>query len=173
MSPYSDTLNLCRLEALTKDYRCVIIYNDTSSTVKSKRHKMKLYDETTLAKMQAYIKQYQKENSKSPTYRQIGHSVGISSPGMVGRYIRQLEMRELINKDKDGSVAIDPRLFSGRTRTASLVGTVACGMPILAEENIEGNYALPVELFGNEEHFLLHAKGYRTKLLTSTLKVII
>lgn len=53
-----------------------------------------------------------------------------------------------------------PRLFSGRTRTASLVGTVACGMPILAEENIEGNYALPVELFGNEEHFLLHAKGY-------------
>ena len=104
---------------------------------------MKLYDEITLAKMQAFIKQYQKENGKSPTYRQIGHSVGISSPGMVGRYIRQLEMRGLIGKEKDGSVAIDPRLFSGRTRTASLVGTVACGMPILAEENIEGNYALP------------------------------
>ena len=121
---------------------------------------MKLYDETTLAKMQTFIKQYQKENGKSPTYRQIGHSVGISSPGMVGRYIRQLEMRGLINKEKDGSVAIDPRLFSGRTRAASLVGTAACGMPILAEENIEGNYALPVELFGREEHFLLHAKGY-------------
>ena len=121
---------------------------------------MKLYDETTLVKMQTFIKQYQKENGKSPTYRQIGHSVGISSPGMVGRYIRQLEMRGLINKEEDGSVAIDPRLFSGRTRTASLVGTVACGMPILAEENIEGNYALPVELFGNEELFLLHAKGY-------------
>lgn len=121
---------------------------------------MKLYDETTLVKMQTFIKQYQKENGKSPTYRQIGHSVGISSPGMVGRYIRQLEMRGLINKEEDGSVAIDPRLFFGRTRTASLVGTVACGMPILAEENIEGNYALPVELFGNEEHFLLHAKGY-------------
>ena len=33
-------------------------------------------------------------------------------------------------------------------------------MPILAEEYIEGSYALPVELFGREEHFLLHAKGY-------------
>ncbi len=99
---------------------------------------MKLYDETTLAKMQAFIKQYQKENGKSPTYRQIGHSVGISSPGRIGRYIRQLEMRGLIGKEKDDSVAIDPRLFSGRTRTVSLFGTVACGMPILAEENIEG-----------------------------------
>ena len=120
---------------------------------------MKLYDETTLAKMQTFIKQYQKENGKSPTYRQIGHSVGISSPGMVGRYIRQLEMRGLIGKEKDGSVAIDPRLFSGRTRTASLVGTVACGMPILAEENIEASYALPQSLFGDGELYLLHTHG--------------
>lgn len=121
---------------------------------------MKLYDEDTLSKIYRFIKQYQKENGKSPTYRQIGHSIGISSSGMVGRYIRQLEMRGLIGKDKSGAVAIDPRLFSGRTRTASLVGTVACGMPIFAEENIEGNFELPVEIFGNEEHFLLHAKGY-------------
>ena len=121
---------------------------------------MKLYDEDTLSKIYRFIKQYQKENGKSPTYRQIGHSIGISSSGMVGRYIRQLEMRGLIGKEKSGAVAIDPRLFSGRTKTASLVGTVACGMPIFAEENIEGNFELPVEIFGNEEHFLLHAKGY-------------
>ena len=121
---------------------------------------MKLYDEDTLSKIYRFIKQYQKENSKSPTYRQIGHSIGISSSGMVGRYIRQLEMRGLIGKEKNGAVAIVPRLFSGRTRTASLIGTVACGMPIFAEENIEGNFELPVEIFGNEEHFLLHAKGY-------------
>lgn len=121
---------------------------------------MKLYDEDTLSKIYRFIKQYQKENGKSPTYRQIGHSIGISSSGMVGRYIRQLEMRGLIGKEKNGAVAIDPRLFSGRTRTASLIGTVACGMPIFAEENIEGNFELPVEIFGNEEHFLLHAKGY-------------
>ena len=120
---------------------------------------MKLYDENILKEMYEYIKQYQVENGKSPTYRQIGRSVGITSPGKIGRYILQLEMRGLIGKERDGSVAIDPRLFSGRTRT-SLVGTVACGMPILAEENIEGNFELPVEIFGNEEHFLLHAKGY-------------
>ena len=121
---------------------------------------MKPYDEDTLSNIYRFIKQYQKENGKSPTYRQIGHSIGISSSGMVGRYIRQLEMRGLIGKEKNGAVAIDPRLFSGRTRTAALIGTVACGMPIFAEENIEGNFELPVEIFGNEEHFLLHAKGY-------------
>ena len=121
---------------------------------------MKPYDENILNEMYAYIKQYQKENGKSPTYRQIGRSIGVASPGMVGRYIRQLEIRGLIGKDQNGAVAIDPRLFSGRTKTAALIGTVACGRPMFAEENIEGNYELPVEIFGNEEHFLLHAKGY-------------
>lgn len=90
----------------------------------------------------------------------IGKSVGIENPGTVARYINQLKIRGLIDKDNGGAVAIDPRLFSGRTKTVSLVGTVACGMPILAEENIEGNFQLPVELFGNDEHFMLYAKGY-------------
>ena len=36
VSQNGDTLNLCHLELLTKDYRCAIIYNDTSSTVKIK-----------------------------------------------------------------------------------------------------------------------------------------
>ena len=101
---------------------------------------MQLYNEQILNRMLDYIKQYQTENGKSPTYRLIGKSVGIENPGTVARYIN--------------------RLFSGRTKTVSLVGTVACGMPILAEENIEGNFQLPVELFGNDEHFMLYAKGY-------------
>ena len=121
---------------------------------------MQLYNEQILNRMLDYIKQYQTENGKSPTYRLIGKSVGIENPGTVARYINQLKIRGLIDKDNGGAVAIDPRLFSGRTKTVSLVGTVACGMPILAEENIEGNFQLPVELFGNDEHFMLYAKGY-------------
>lgn len=121
---------------------------------------MQLYDEKMLSQIHEYIKQYQMENGRSPSYRQIGKSVGINNPGKVARYLHQLELRGLIDKEKNGSVAIDPKLFSGRTRTASLVGTVACGSPILAEQNVEGNYELPVDLFGGEEHFLLHARGY-------------
>lgn len=106
---------------------------------------MQLYNEQILNRMLDYIKQYQTENGKSPTYRLIGKSVGIENPGTVARYINQLKIRGLIDKDNGGAVAIDPRLFSGRTKTVSLVGTVACGMPILAEENIEGNFQLPVK----------------------------
>ena len=162
MSQNGDTLKLCPLEVLTKVYRSANMYSVTGcyANIKIGGALMQLYDESVLSAIHEYIKQYQMRNGKSPSYREIGKNVGVYNPGKVARYIHQLEIRGLIGKDRDGSVAIDPKLFSGRTQTASLVGTVACGMPIFAEENIEGNFELPVEIFGNEEHFLLHAKGY-------------
>ena len=42
---------------------------------------------------------------------------------------------------------------------ASIVGTCPCGEPVLAVENITATVALPVEIFGSEEHFILKAKG--------------
>ena len=80
---------------------------------------MQLYNEQILNRMLDYIKQYQTENGKSPTYRLIGKSVGIENPGTVARYINQLKIRGLIDKDNGGAVAIDPRLFSGRTNSIS------------------------------------------------------
>ena len=55
---------------------------------------MQLYNEQILNRMLDYIKQYQTENGKSPTYRLIGKSVGIENPGTVARYINQLKTDE-------------------------------------------------------------------------------
>ena len=120
---------------------------------------MKLYDEDKLNQILEYIKDYQKQEGRSPSYREVGQAVGIKNSGTISRYIKQLELRGEIRKTAKGTIAIENKFFSGKTRTVALVGTVACGQPIFADENIEGNYQLPVELFGNTEHFMLRAKG--------------
>ena len=125
---------------------------------------MKLYDEDKLNMVLEYITQHQKDEGKSPTYRQIMRYCNFSNIGTVFRYINVLRQRGQIDKDERGSVAIDETLLKGETVTIPLVGSVACGRPITAIENIEGNYALPAAFFGKQERFMLRAKGSRADL---------
>jgi repressor LexA len=120
---------------------------------------MKLYDENKLDRAYQYIIEYQKAEGKSPTYRQIMKHCKFSNLGTVFRYMKVLRERGLIEQDEKGSVAIDERLLKGKTVTIPLIGSVACGEPITAIENIEGNFALPADFFGNCERFMLRAKG--------------
>ncbi|NCA93512.1 repressor LexA, partial [bacterium] len=50
--------------------------------------------------------------------------------------------------------------MSGKTKPMPLVGSCPCGNPMLAVENIEGTFALPVEIFGTTPHFMLRAVGH-------------
>lgn len=120
---------------------------------------MKPYDENKLDRAYQYIIEYQKAEGKSPTYRQIMKHCKFSNLGTVFRYMKVLRERGLIEQDEKGSVAIDERLLKGKTVTIPLIGSVACGEPITAIENIEGNFALPADFFGNCERFMLRAKG--------------
>jgi len=120
---------------------------------------MKLYDEDKLDRAFEFITRYQADQGKSPTYRQIMHHCKFSNIGTVYRYIKVLKDRGMIKKDERGSVAIDENLLKGETVTIPLVGSVACGAPITAIENIEGNFPLPVDFFGKGERFMLRAKG--------------
>jgi repressor LexA len=54
-------------------------------------------------------------------------------------------------------------LSAGASRNASIVGSCPCGEPVLAVENIVSTVALPVEIFGAEEHFILKATGNSMK----------
>lgn len=120
---------------------------------------MKLYDEDKLDKVYDFITRYQADEGKSPTYRQIMHHCKFSNIGTVYRYIKVLKDRGMIEKDERGSVAIDDNLLKGETVTIPLVGAVACGAPITAIENIEGNFSLPTDFFGKGERFMLRAQG--------------
>lgn len=120
---------------------------------------MKLYDEDKLDRAFEFITRYQADQGKSPTYRQIMHHCKFSNIGTVYRYIKVLKDRGMIEKDERGSVAIDDNLLKGETVTIPLVGAVACGAPITAIENIEGNFSLPTDFFGKGERFMLRAQG--------------
>ena len=85
--------------------------------------------------------------------------IGFSSLSVAHRYVDVLVMRGEIKKDAFGGIALANNLSRGQVTIAPVVGTVTCGKPILAQENIEGIEQLPSDIFGKGELFLLHAQG--------------
>lgn len=120
---------------------------------------MKSINEKLLEETLNYVKTYQIENGQSPTCRDIQKALGYSSLSMVSRYVDLLCKQGSLKKDRSGEIEIDDKITLSSTISAPIVGVVRCGLPIYAQENIEGNYRLPKEIFGNEKIFLLRAEG--------------
>ena len=112
-----------------------------------------------LDRVERYIKGYQKENGKSPTYRQIMHETGMTTLSSVFRYVNALEKEGRIAKTTQGNIATPQNLRRGGTTMIPLVGSVACGAPNIGVEEIEETYAFPTELFGEGEMFMLRTYG--------------
>jgi repressor LexA len=110
-----------------------------------------------------YIRQRIKTNGYPPTVREIGEAVGLKSSSTVHSYLVQLEELGLIRKDptKPRAIPVDNDDTAQHSEGLSLplVGRVAAGTPILAEQNIENYLSVPTELVGNGTHFLLEVKG--------------
>ena len=112
-----------------------------------------------------------------PTVREIADLVGLASPASVAHQLSALERKGFIKRDPNSPRAIDVMLAnkSGveidglvggingeqtpEARFVPLVGRIAAGGPILAEESIEAIYPLPKELVGNGELFMLEVVG--------------
>ena len=123
---------------------------------------MRRFDETKLNDVYQYIRDCHINERRSPTFREIGAACGISSISWVSKLIATLEERELIEVAYVGGrriISIPDNLNVGQTKHTSIVGSCPCGTPLLAVENITATVALPVEIFGTEEHFILRAKG--------------
>ena len=120
---------------------------------------MRTLNPNTLERVENYIPEYQKKNGKSPSYRQIMHGVGMSSLNLVQRYVLALEREGRIERTRIGNISVPPKLRPSGVAIAPLVGSIACGQPVDAMENIEESVALPRTIFGAGNLFLLHAKG--------------
>lgn len=106
-----------------------------------------------------FIDDYQHQYGKSPSYRVIMKSMKFNGLATVYRYVAKLEAQGRLSKTNLGGIEIPQSLNPSKTINAPLVGSVACGIPILATENIVGTYSLPSDLFGNGPTFILQAKG--------------
>lgn len=111
-----------------------------------------------------YIKECILKKGYPPTVREICEKVQLKSTSSVHSHLEQLEKNGYIHRDptKPRTIEIVDDTFNLTRReivNVPLIGTVAAGAPILAQENIENYFPIPVELLPNSETFMLKVKG--------------
>lgn len=111
-----------------------------------------------------YIKEEILKKGYPPTVREICETVHLKSTSSVHSHLETLEKKGYIRKDPTKPRAIeicDDSFQMVRTEMVSLpvVGTVAAGQPILAQENIESYFPIPAEVVPSGEAFILKVKG--------------
>jgi repressor LexA len=109
-----------------------------------------------------FLTEYVDRHGYPPTVREIGEAVGLASPSTVHAHLANLERAGLLRRDPTKPRALElNRDASGLPATATmpklpLVGQIAAGGPLLAEQNIEDEIAVPETLRGD---FLLRVRG--------------
>jgi repressor LexA len=116
------------------------------------------------AKILDYIRQVTRTRNYPPSVREIGEAVGLSSSSTVHNHLNQLERRGLIKRDASKSRTVQlvqEQEIDDKRRNAvaiPIVGNVAAGVPITAEQNIEDHLMLSPDI-AQEGWFLLKVRG--------------
>jgi len=131
-------------------------------------HKLPLKMSKTLTSKQQMIFDYLKSEVRlkgfPPTVREICDAVGLNSTSTVHAHLESLERKGYIRRSptKNRATEILHDDFYSPMRNMTLVpivGNVAAGMPIFADENIEDTYPVPLSLVKDDICFMLHVKG--------------
>jgi repressor LexA len=116
------------------------------------------------SKIVDYIRYVTRVRNYPPSVREIGEAVGLSSSSTVHNHLNQLERRGLIRRDpsKSRTVQLVEALQNEDKHRQAIavpvVGHVAAGAPILAEQNIEDHVLLSSDM-AQEGNFLLRVRG--------------
>ena len=116
-----------------------------------------------------FIKRYSENNGYPPTVRDIGKAVGLASSSTVHAHLSNLEKLGLLRRDptKPRAMELLDRAAAGVRGFVKpglpLVGQVAAGAPLLAEENVEDYIATPSVAGGDDGEYLLRIKGQSMK----------
>ncbi len=117
---------------------------------------MRSKDKTLMAAIEKFVSDYTDNNGISPTMQEVADGVG-SSKATVQRYIAQLCEDGIL--DYSGYRTMTSTKTKAAAIRVPVLGTIACGIPKFAEENIEEYVRLPVALFGKGNFFILRAYG--------------
>jgi repressor LexA len=115
----------------------------------------------------AVIEQHQRDRGYPPSVREIGTAVGLTSPSSVHAHLATLQRMGYLQRDPTKPRAIEVRWdpMSGAAverrpvRHVPLVGDVAAGTDVLAQENISETMPLPADLTGDGDLFMLKVRG--------------
>jgi repressor LexA len=115
-----------------------------------------------------FIRRYAAKTGYPPTVREIGKAVGLHSSSTVHAHLANLEKAGLLRRDPSKPRAIE--LLFDKAKKAirpdaglPLVGQVAAGAPVLAEENIEEYLEIPNVIGGEEGDYVLRVRGESMK----------
>jgi repressor LexA len=111
-----------------------------------------------------YLVEYVDRHGYPPTVREIGEHVGLASPSTVHAHLANLERAGLLRRDPTKPRALEligrersePAAVDGNALSLPLLGEIAAGSPLLADQNIEDYLAMPKSTKGD---FLLRVKG--------------
>lgn len=121
-----------------------------------------------------FLRAHARDHAYPPTVREIGQAVGLSSSSTVQNHLNSLEARGYIRRDPaksrtvevvQGDGASETRavpstpLIAGKVIALPLIGRVAAGTPVLAEQNIEDHLSVGREIAGDESSYALTVRG--------------
>jgi repressor LexA len=110
-----------------------------------------------------YVRTYGEEHGYPPTVRDIGKAIGLTSSSTVHAHLANLEKLGVLRRDPTKPRAIEVLVDKAKAAVGPaglpLVGQVAAGQPVLAEENIEEYVPVPGIAGGDEGQFVLRVKG--------------
>lgn len=116
-----------------------------------------------------FLRDHKRSHAYPPTVREIGQAVGLSSSSTVQNHLNALEQKGYIRRDPTKSRTVEVvgeeqqqlngRVIPLRAFTVPLVGRVAAGTPVLAEENIEDQITVGPEIAGDEAAYALRVHG--------------
>lgn len=106
-----------------------------------------------------FISSYFTENGYAPTVREICKACSIASTATAFNIMNELAEKGLISKSKVGENKRRAISINQQAVKVPLIGTVAAGEPIFAQENYEDYFSLPANMFNSEDMFMLTVKG--------------
>jgi repressor LexA len=115
-----------------------------------------------------FIKSSSDSQGYAPSMREIGDAAGLNSPASVKYQLDILEEKGFIRRDENRGRAMEvvlPEHMSGesastdKTRFIPLVGSIAAGVPITADQQVQETLPLPESLVGKGDLFMLKVKG--------------
>ena len=110
-----------------------------------------------------FIKRYSGEHGYPPTVRDIGKAIGLTSSSTVHAHLSNLEKLGLLRRDPTKPRALELLVDKAKSIVSPnglpVVGQVAAGAPILAEENVEEYMEVPPLVGGDEADYLLQVQG--------------
>jgi len=111
-------------------------------------------------KMLDYINSNFEKTGRTPTYREIAKEFSITS-ACVSNYIKEMAEKNMLENSTGsrGIRTLKMQKSNNGIEQLGVIGTIACGSPMYAEENIETYISFPKALLGNGEFFILRANG--------------